>query len=402
MLRRIKQFYEFAIKPKKIWSLPAKSDILIYDSVGSEILKKLFDQQKISILYVRNECINIFSLLGSLFSLKFWQGKIRNAYIDKFIKFVNPRIVITFIDTDINFYSIKKPNENTIFIFTQNGTRSYYGDLFELLNNYKTNDKFNVDFLGVFGKNIQKKYGKFVKGKSLTLGSLKNNHYIVKTDFNKDSIGYISQFNVKDLKGRVVNGKLFSHMDFWKKIDIQILTFLKKYCKKNKKKLFIIPRFSDSNALNDRAYFKSILGTDSDKNLLLEREYFKSILNEDPIFSDKISEGSGYLAVDSAEVVVGVDDTLVYESAARGNKTAFFSFRGSSLNIKGLDFGWPGKYSVEGKFWSNNADSKVFKKILDYLFSISKNEYELEKERIGFSNILNFDPGNKILKSVIK
>ena len=41
VLQKIKHFHSFVIKPNKVWSMPTKSDFVIYDAYGSEIIKKM-------------------------------------------------------------------------------------------------------------------------------------------------------------------------------------------------------------------------------------------------------------------------------------------------------------------------------------------------------------------------
>ena len=71
------------------------------------------------------------------------------------------------------------------------------------------------------------------------------------------------------------------------------------------------------------------------------------------------------------------------------------------LDIDGLSYGWPEEYPDEGFCWSNQPNTAVFKKIMDHLFSISDDEYIAQLSATGFDEIMTYDPGNNLLKSIL-
>ena len=98
---------------------------------------------------------------------------------------------------------------------------------------------------------------------------------------------------------------------------------------------------------------------------------------------------------------MGIDSTLLYESLARGNRTAFFSFRSKKLEAPGSTFGWPGVYGDEGLFWSNNDNVNAFQRILNYLFEVSDEEWSLELKKFNVNRLMAIDKGNSKLISLI-
>ena len=148
LFKQLLKYINIFLKSKKLWSMPKKSDILIYDAVGSEFISKLFNNNTTSIFYSRNEFICVPCLLLSFFNRQFWKFQFKKAYTHLYIKFASPKIVITFIDTNLNYYLLKDQKINPKIISVQNGTRTYYGDIFELLDK-KTKDrtKYQVDYL---------------------------------------------------------------------------------------------------------------------------------------------------------------------------------------------------------------------------------------------------------------
>ena len=81
---------------------PNKSDILVYDFDSKEITKKIFNLKRISFLSTRKERLNLFIIIKTLFQLKFRYFD----YILNFIKYVSPKLIVTSIDNNRNFYMI--------------------------------------------------------------------------------------------------------------------------------------------------------------------------------------------------------------------------------------------------------------------------------------------------------
>ena len=179
--RYIKYFFD----SKKAWYWPRQSDVLIFDACGQEILLEYLQPWNPEVLHVRNEFINVPVLLSSIFR----DGKKSYAYIDCFIEKVRPKLVITFIDNNPDFYaiSLRHPSVKTMFI--QNGLRA------RILEGEKpagTHGK--VDYMMVFGSNIGNEYSKYIRGISVSMGSLKNNHHPKNNNKALGTIAFISQY----------------------------------------------------------------------------------------------------------------------------------------------------------------------------------------------------------------
>ena len=114
----IKLFYSLYIKPPKKWQYPKKSEILIYDAMGAEILMPYLAKYFVTTMAVRGESINIPCLFRGMLKPSFWRGKPGKAYTEAYIQVVLPKVVITFTDNNTSFYEISKsfPDIKTIFI----------------------------------------------------------------------------------------------------------------------------------------------------------------------------------------------------------------------------------------------------------------------------------------------
>ena len=353
MLKRIKKGWGFLrfflLARKKIWSRPKQSKILIFDASGQEVLMTYLAPWNPEVLHLSGEQINVRVLLASIFRC----GRRFDAYVDAYIELVRPNLIVTFIDNNPNFYalSIRHPNIKTLFI--QNGYRANFGKIFENPDVLRSDqNRFQVDYMMTFGNRIGAEYSKHISGAVKPMGSLKNNLFRNSQTKKPGTIAFISQY--RDTPGFILDGLFCSRHAFFEQADKIILTFLLQYAKKHDKTVFIVP----------------CAGYRKDGTLEKERAYYDNLLKHNFAFSEWLWPGSSYDSADSAEVVVSIDSTFAYESAARGNRTAIFSIRSALLGIPGHTFGWPESYPDDGTFWTNRPDTKNFERILDHLFAM--------------------------------
>lgn len=357
--------------------------MLIYDAQGHESLLDFLSPWNPEVLHVRGEQINIPVSLASLADVARLN---RNAYIDRFVRCVRPRMIVTYIDNDVSFYSLalRHPTVKTLFI--QNGTRTNCGDAFEHLERQPSpNNGFRVDYMMTFGSHIGSEYSRFIAGSVVPMGSAKNNALPRRKTTTAGTLAFISQY--RDSKGLDIRGRLFTRAQCFEQADRFVLQQLIQYSRQHNKQFSIISCASfHTNSLQDEE----------------ERRYYRDLLGQDCDLTQEDGQYASYEAADAAEVVVTIDSTLGYESAARGNKTAILSIRLQPWGVPGLTFGWPGAYPDDGPFWTNRQDPATVERILDYLFSITDEEWQAQLKHHGFDNIMMFDPGNPVLRSVLR
>lgn len=365
-----------------IWLLPKKADVLIYDSYNSHIFADFLKGHSTSLLHVRGEELNI-AVLFLAFINCFWtrERNLAKSYKDCFIKIVRPRVILTFIDNSYSFFEFSKKHKNIRTIFVQNGWRSYYGDIFETLDNLSDKKKLKVDFMLVFGESIGNEYLKFIKGNVIPIGSLKNNAIHVSNQKNPKIVSFISQWHASDV---MINGKTISQKKFFKETDLHILNFLRDFCKQHGLILKIIPR-------------NFVLGDSRNQEI----DYYRELLNEEPLFSQNIGATPSYDAVDESEIVICIDSTLGYEAAARGTKTAFFSIRGTVLDMKGFSFGWPQEFADEGPFWTNRIDTECFSRVLKNLVKCPTSDWHSMLNQVNFASLMKLDVDNQKLRELL-
>jgi surface carbohydrate biosynthesis protein len=334
------------------------------------------------VLYVRGEQINVPVLLSCLLGSQ----KKSDAYIDCFIKRVCPRLVITFIDNGLSFYKISQRNSEVKTLFIQNGWRTYYADIFEMLDKWESqlNSSLTVDYMAVFGNCVGDEYRSYIQGETVLIGSIKNNFVPKKKLPQRGVLTFISQWQPD---GLFLRDAFYSQEDYFGQADRLIINCLVNYAEKTNKRFMIIPRHDKNSDLR-----------------AMEEVYFRSLVGGDLEYIDMNGLYPSYQAADASEVVVGVDTTLVYESIARGNKTAVFSIRTALLGdpLTSMIYGWPGDFANEGPFWTKNPDPDSFTRILDYLFEVDDVQWQKDVEATNFSSLMVYDPGNSMLKATFE
>ncbi len=388
VFKSIKRFWRrlcYFINAKKIWSRPRQSDVLIYDATSQEILLEYLNPWHPEVLHLRGEQINMQVLFFRLF--RSWT--MPDAYADCFIEKVRPRLVVTAIDNNPSFYTISQRHPEVKTLFVQNGWRGNNLDVFDKLEEvgFDVSRNYFVDYMLVFGSVIGEKYAQYIKGNTVIVGSIANNFMRKEKLPERGVIAFLSTTPPWEMLTPFSSreGNSVWAEDLIRPADRPVIQCLMRYAKEKNKRLIIIPRCPISSEL-----------------FVLEEAYFKSLMGCETAFFRPDGACPGLQAVDSAEIVVTIDSTLGYESIARGNKTAFFSFRSKLCKVWPTTFGWPRDFQDEGSFWTKNPDPDSFVRILDYLFEVDDVQWRKDIESINFSSLMVYDPGNTVLKSTLE
>ncbi len=373
-LRKLFQFYFLLFNAKKIWKSPKSVNILIFDNSGSEFLINYFRNYTYSILYTRGESINIPILLKSFFR--------RKNYFNCYIETVSPIILITFIDNSIFFYQVKKSNPHITTIFIQNGIRSFSGDIFEYLEENAKKLSFNVDFMLCFNDSIAKKYNEYISGKTLSIGSFKNNILPLRVNIklNTRTVVYISQYRAQNTLLFYSQGRPIYWSDFYK-AEHKFLPLLIDYCFTFNLKLAICG-CSHDNFTDEKNFYTQILGSSN------------------WAYIPKKSSLSAYEIIDKHLYIVTIDSTLGYEALIRKKKVAFFPIRSNYTNLSGTTFGWPNNFINCGKFWSHHIDREHVFEILKFTFESNDKTWNDEVDKVE-NKLLFYDKANTKFKKLI-
>ena len=390
------QFLIFFWNAKKIFTKPKKSEVLIYDRCNSEVLGEYIDLDKVQILDIRGESINLYVLFCTI--IKLGVKNIRGCYAQMYAKIVKAKVVITFIDNSFSFYFLKNNNPNLKTIFVQNGLRAIAGDIFLKLETKKyKKEKYEVDLMLCFGQAIAKKYKKYIIGNSVVIGSFKNNMIKKLNSGNNNNILFISQFRQFQKKPMFLTYDKQEPV-FWESFysaEKFLLPLLYSFCIQNKFRLQICGAYSYEDQLNNE--LANIIN--KEKNF-----YYSIIGNSDWDFFPRQGTYSSYKKIDECNYVVSIDSTLGYESLARRNKTAIFSirsFEGIEDDKIGLNFGWPKETSKVGPFWTCYRRKDDFFKIMNNLKNINNDDW-FNSYKKYIEELMIFDQGNNKFLNLMK
>ena len=348
---------------------PLHKDILLYDNISS-FLSVYLKENSFEILYTRSEKLNLYILFKSFFLFK--SEKFSTKYILTFIKYLNPKIIITFNHNKISFYKIKRHFSKIKIISIQNGITSFSSNRSFELNIRDNKEKLlnmnlECDYFFVINKRSEIMFSKFIKANYIRSGSFKSNMCIINklNKFNKN-INYISQYS--DDKSNLKNN--------FNKIEEIVVRNLVNFCEKFNIKCQIYLRRGDKKEKN---YFLSII---KNKSQFCDFIFISSKENE-----KKFSH------LDQAELTVFSDTSLGYEMASRNKKVCIISARDQFLTsdeCRRLHYGVDEEvFENEGIFWLNRFknESEVFKKIENvYKLSLDKiiNSYYENKDNLFF------------------
>lgn len=358
-------------KAKIIWRKPRPAKVLIYDRSGSALILEYVHKNYVEIIDIRGESINLYVLIKCVASFNISSLE----YVNKYIACVKPAVVITFIDNSKTFYKIKNSHPTITTVFLQNGRRTKSRDIFGVLEKELPLTRYDVDYMLTFGRAVGNKYSEYINGKVLPVGSIKNNFVVNANCLKRKSIVFISQFRPPTTAPFVFlhDSNRWSSWEEFYSAEIRLLPFILKFCTKENFSFRVAGAMS---------------------NHKLELEILTSILGREGWeYSPRFGVYDSYQKVDCSEIVVGVDSTLANEALARGKKTGVFSIRKDILHEPSEGFGWPAPLPDSGPFWTNHADEREFKRVLDYLTTVSDVDWEKTRQQY-VPNLIEYDPGN--------
>lgn len=345
-----------------------KKNYLIIENSNSEIIKKYIGKKNVQIVSFNNS-INIL-LIIILFLKRMKISKIN--YYNLAITLVNPKIIITAIDTDKTFYKLKYSFKRKIFISIQNGYRLDHNFI------VKKNEKLWCDQIFCLGNQNIKFFQKRIKANILPIGSLKNNYIVKKKNEikEKNCFAYISQYRkIVDTNKQYYHYKKISWKDYGaleKKLIINFYNF----CSNKKIPFYIVG--CDFNYEEEKLWYEKLLN--SKKINFIERKKFDS----------------SYIFLQRSRYIVCMDSTLGYEFLGRGKKVIFFSR--STKKLKTLDnefkFGFPYIKNNKGFFYSDLVSNQEIRRLVNNLTQISDRNWLKKIDKIK-SQLMIYDPGNK-------
>ena len=370
VLQQIGRYVRILVCAKKVWTLPPRSAVLVYDRAGSRHLARLLDSVKQPpVLAIRGEELNLAVLQRAMFR----KGSLADAYEDCYIACVQPNLILTFIDNSSRFYLLADRHPSLRTMFVQNGWRGGLWDVFHatLKRQPEQLSRRRVDVMCTYGAAIGSEYGRHMRGRAVVTGSFLCNEFPKQQNVVRNlRIAYISIYTgSNNVVQQAVN---------------VVLPALLEYSRARGIPLVVVGR--SAGAAEAEA----------------EEQYYRNMLDDGFEFCRRHAQYSSYKYLDESEVSVSIDSSLGYETVARGNKNAFFSIMRAFTSCEEFNFGWPGTYLDEGPFWTNQPDPGAFNRILDHLFAVDVSQWRAELAAHRYDDLMTFDPGNVILKNALQ
>lgn len=368
--------------------MPRKTSVILFDEENSDFLKSYLEHGEYEILHTRGERIYAGIWVRAIFEKNFFRLRLRSAYNDAFIRYVQPSLIITGIDNNLYFYTIapRFPNIKTAFI--QSSKRNSHRDIFGLK---WPQQSYHVDYQFVYGRAIGDYYRSRVSGESIPIGSVPNNAIPLKQNEKpRYSLTFISQWKLPganpDRFVRPSQETYMAHSTYYEP-DRFVFEALLDWAE--------MAGIQDLNVLClSRA---NRLEANTQERRFFQR-HAKSSTRVNYLFTKDRTET--YQVLDQSSLVVSIDSTLGLESIARGNKTAMIAVRGTFLRWPDAYFGWPGEFSAEGDYWTSSRDKKRVFEVLDNVLSMSQADWNNAKDR-SFDQVMAYSPMNNSLRKLL-
>ncbi|TSA53799.1 MAG: hypothetical protein D4R44_02905 [Actinobacteria bacterium] len=376
---------------KIIWSRPKRRPVLLIDPSGIDILTQFITIKDVEILDF--EETNIWIFIRTILRMQFSTS----AYVVAYIEMLQPKVVITFIDNDVNFYKLKNLCPKIKFVAIQNGIRANYSGspslgFFDQLSIALNEAELSSDCLCVFGSASATQLTRFIKTDTITVGSLKNNLFVT-SENKRDEVSdvvFISQyppFSVHEISRRIYFGQQpISLLDFYR-IESTVAKLVAEYCSTHHLSFTVCGKRNSVDS-DEQKFFADSIG-------LLPWSY-----------EPRGSTYSTYEIASAAKVVVSIDSTVGQEFLARGKRVAFMSGRTQAADPIGLaevrdtNFGYPLDLSSTGKFWTNQVNEPELARILDYLRVVTDKEWATEIAPYN-ETLMAYQPGNPVFKKLL-
>ena len=335
---------------------PKKHNFVIYDAINSlHLRKKLSKFGNVFVYDNRNISLNFYVFFFTIINFGFFN--IKKNYKKSLFRFLSPKIILTFMDTNPAFYLLKEDldikNFKTIRI--QNGNRNEIN----FLNFKKKNKKnYSCDYFFIYyeySKNLYNKYINCDNTKFITIGSFLNNEYPIKnTNLEKDylDIIYISQFREKN-----IGDEEYAH-------EKKIMDVLQKYVKTKKINLIIGLKSIAERGISFNFLEKIIYGFSNIKKI-----YKKHFIFEEKIkFVGNDKKNSNYHNLDKADLVIFESSSLGLEAIARGKKVLSIPMVKKDLYPHQED-------NFQDQFVCETVDQNILEKKIDYLLDLNQREW---------------------------
>ena len=360
---------------------PQKAPVLIFDHAGSEdLINLVLPGIHYSILHVRNEffymspvilmmMINNFNY-RALISGKKVISLIYQSYLYSITEYIQPYIVITYVDNHSSFQWLSRNYPNAQFFAIQNGMRNRYDLYTSLANPDGTIKKITMPHFVCFGQNDVDNYTRF--GHQIDhfycKGSLRGSYYQYCTPRTPEKKIYeiclVSHYSQDISDGNSFPGLKEASMEFFQ--------LLKKYLEIHHNRTCVALR---SSSAEEKKYYSDFFGD------------LVTIIPRNP--NDFLPT---YRAMDISEVIISLHSTAPLEAFGWGKKVLFCNFL---EDYEIADFYTPGICSIIQR------DYDSFEKSLSQLLLMDYDEFN-QKTKDAQRYMMAYDPHQPVHEFIRK
>jgi len=359
--------FKYFLGTKRVWRKPEQADLLIIDRGTASPLDEMFAHHKLHIMDIRGESINMWALFRGIPKIRF--GAL--AYLESYIDAVNPKLILSRTDNNATLWQLKRRPVTYKIALIQNGWRLDIGfEISDLLRTTGPHGQWEIDRLFAFGPVWISQIPSYVKFRGISSGSNKANNFQFNRERQSESVALISSY-------RASTGKSHNYLGVFEQYRIvdQVLSA-------RKRKLVIVgntKRISDT--WQELDYYEQSFTASSWR------------------LQSRDNTLSSYDALQKVSCVIVESSTLGYESFGMGLRVGFIAFRPQHRQDR--RFGKPLEFGEKGPFWTNDPTADEISRILDYLLTVTDEQWERDSGWIR-DQLMAHDYGNTKLRSYVE
>ena len=362
-LQFLQRAFKYFRNTKRVWRRPPRASLLIIDRGTASPLDEMFAHHNPHIMEIRGESVNMLALLRAL--PKIHLGAV--AYLEAYIDFVKPKLILSRTDNNHTLWQLKRrPNTTYKVALIQNGWR-FPGTENSKLIGLEKNDSVDVFF---------------------SVGGATPSAYSIEDSSIFEEVGslYLNEIP-KPAKATDVAR------------DVLFVSVFRSKTSSETQGLHEYGGFE--NAVLKRQIPVSIICQSLSEVDQVEEEYFYSCAMPGVYknFLKRDSRLSSYRWITGHSVFINDLSTLGYEALALGVRVGFVSIQPRWRVV--ARFGLPLEFGEKGPFWTNDPSEEEIGRILDYLLSVSDEQWERDSGWIR-DQLMVHDYGNTKIRAYVE
>jgi surface carbohydrate biosynthesis protein len=327
----------------------------------------MFAHHNPHIMDIRGESVNMLVLLRAV--PKIHLGAV--AYLEAYIDFVKPKLILSRTDNNATLWQLKRrPNSTYKVALIQNGWRlDLEFEMPMLLGSAGRHNQWFADQVFAYGPTWPAQIARTTRANGVVAGSLLCNSISWKDSSEQSqTIALVSTFRSEYLKNQLDLG-------------VQLYLGLNKYLTQSYRKLLVIG-FSGPDRIIEESQF-------------IEK-HFTTV---DWSIESRENRMSSYENLRRVDVVLVDQSSLGYEMLGVGKRVGFIAAMEWSRQTH--RFGKPLEFGEKGLFWTNDPSEEEIGRILDYLLTVSDEQWERDS---GWTRdqLMVHDYGNTKIRAYVE